>query len=100
MESHIRRINVKNKPPKKIKRVEVEWFDSCQEHQVWWWIDEIIKENTESKETFKSVGYLLYKDKNKTIIATSLHFGKDGEIEKAGTIFTIPTGSIKNIKYL
>ena len=86
----------------KIRRVEVSWIDSISDKIIWQWIPQAIKDAKTSKEIFKSIGYLIYQNKKITLIASSLHFPYEGEktktIDRAGTLFTIPTGAIIKIK--
>ena len=89
----------------KVKKVEIEWLDSIQDKIVWQWIDECVRNAKNSKEVFKSIGYLIYQNKKITLLATSLHFPYGGKkenknIEKIGSIFIIPTGAIIKIKQL
>jgi len=84
----------------KIYKVEIQWRDSCQESKPWHWIDEYFELEKKSKETFKSIGYLIKKDKKNITLSHSLHYSKDGNLEKIGGIFTIPTGAIIKITTL
>ena len=84
----------------KVAKAEIEWIDSTADHEkVLWWIEDYIKDLKTSKESFKSIGYIIYRDKKITTLATSLHFDKDGLLTKVGAIFSIPTGCIKKITY-
>jgi hypothetical protein len=86
---------------KNVNLVEIDWIDSTQNVQVWHNLDDIIKEETESKEVMKSVGYLIHKDKRKHLLANSLHYDNTGKLaNRVGSIFTIPTGCVIKIKYL
>lgn len=64
---------------KNVNLVEIDWIDSTQNTQVWHNLDDIIKEETESKEVMKSVGYLIHKDKRKHLLANSLHYDNTAE---------------------
>lgn len=77
-----------------VKKVEIEWADSQQFRQVWWDIHELMEQKC---ETFKSIGYIIDKNKERVLLAGSLKY-QEGKIVHLGTIFEIPTGCIKKIK--
>ena len=85
---------------KKIRKAEIHWIDSTQSNQVWWDIEEYMSNMKKSQEVFISVGYIIDKGKKKIVLATSIHIDDDGDVNRAGTIFTIPLGCITKIKYL
>lgn len=83
---------------KKLKRIEITWRDSMVDRQAPWQpIEDYIKGFEE--ETFLSIGYLVYKDKNNLHICQNLH-GVDGIYDRGGNYFTIPIGCIIKIKKL
>lgn len=84
---------------KKIKRVEIEWADSIANRaEVWQDIKDFLEDFED--EPFRTIGYLIRKDKDFVHVCQSLHETVDGEATRGAEYFTIPTGCIRKIKYL
>lgn len=75
----------------------VEWIDSTMKPQVWWDVEELIKEVSEQKSVFKTIAYLAYETKDEYIFANSIH-NNDGVVVSFGQIFSIPKGCVLKIK--
>lgn len=73
-----------------MKTVEIEWVDSKGSYVVWQFKDEY----HEDIAYCKTVGYLIKKTKEVTIVAQS-----ESE-DQYGKVFRIPTISIKKLRYL
>lgn len=73
----------------------IEWNDSVLGFQGW----KIAKENIENITRFLSVGFLIYKDKEKTILYPHIEDTKENDMVGSGDI-TIPNSAIKKITIL
>lgn len=77
------------------KLVLIEWEDSVLGFQGW----KKINENINTCTRFLSVGFLVHKDKQKTVLYPHIEYSKDNELGGSGDI-TIPNSAIIKMKVL
>ena len=77
----------------KIDLVKIEWVDATTRHDISMTVEDAIKEELVNAET---IGYLLYQDKEKTIISPFVFINNEELEMYPKTINVIPTKCIKN----
>ena len=82
-------------PKTRKKLVLIEWEDSVLGFQGW----KVVKDNINTLTKFISVGFLMYKDKEKTILFPHIEDSSVDDVAGSGDI-TIPNSAIRKIKVL
>jgi len=83
----------------KYQLVEIRWIDSESfVGRVWHDPKSFIEEQKGSKRHMVSIGYLFHQDRNWYYLSASMEADDDGNWIRVGNAFSIPKGSVKNIK--
>jgi hypothetical protein len=78
-----------------IDKIEyIEWVDSCHHTSGWFMLNEIDYAFEDPLLTCKSVGFVIYEDDHKVILAADLMY-EDRENEQVSRRMTIPKVAIK-----
>jgi hypothetical protein len=65
--------------------VEIEWDDACVVNGAWHDRAEVVSKSGRTLARVRSVGYVLYADKKVTVLASSFHHDRVGEVQDIPT---------------